>query len=144
MSASAETIALLTSIDTTLKHLLGLAESRKNPKVEESPQIDPPVNLDSERGDFAVKAKDPRDWTGPPMTGRKLSECPATYLDLLAERYDFFNQKETDPQKRKYNTLDAARARGWAARIRAGYKSTEAPAAEGFPSDMVKSDDIEF
>lgn len=137
MSASAETIALLTSIDATLKHLLGLAEAR---------QPAPPVDLDSERGDFVVKAKDPRDWTGPPMSGRKLSECPATYLDLLAERYDFFNQKETEPQKRKYNALDAARARGWAARIRSGYKqvAVDSPATEGFRSDMVKSDDISF
>lgn len=137
MRASADTIALLTSIDTTLKHLLGLAEAR---------QQAPPVDLDSERGDFVVKAKDPRDWTGPPMTGRRLSECPATYLDLLAERYDFFNQKEADEKKRKYNALDAARARGWAARVRAGRKPTAAdsPVTEGFPSDMVKSDDITF
>lgn len=136
MSATAETLALLKSIDTTLKHLLALAEAG---------QPAPSVDLDSERGNFVIRAKDPRDWTLDSMVGKKLSECPATYLDLLAERYDYFNTTEADEKKRKYNTLDAARARGWAARVRAGYKApAAAPAAEGFPSDMVKGDEIEF
>lgn len=82
----------------------------------------PTVDLDSQYGDPVIKAKDPREWTGDLMKGRKLSECPANYLDLLAARYDWFNQSEEDPKKKKYNSLDAARARGWAARIRAGYK----------------------
>lgn len=87
----------------------------------------PPVSLEGPHGDPIVKAKCPRDWTGDPMTGRHFSECPAEYLDLLASRFDYFAEKETDPQKKRYNVLDAGRARGWAARIRAGYV---APVAE--------------
>jgi hypothetical protein len=63
------------------------------------------------------------------MKGARFSECPAEFLDLLAGAFDYFARKaeENDetttsgkpvaPYKRK----DAARARGWAKRIRAGY-----------------------
>ena len=40
---------------------------------------------------------------------------------LLAERYDYFAGKEPDQKKANYNRLDAARARGWAARLRGGW-----------------------
>ncbi len=96
-------------------------------------------------GDPIVKAKDPRDWTGDPMKGRKFSECPPTYLELLADRYDYFMEraeaakKDADDDEQlqkaekdaKYAKLDAARARGWAARLRAGW-TAPAPAAQGF------------
>lgn len=81
--------------------------------------------LDGPYGDPVIKAKDPRDWTGEPMTGKRFSECPPDYLDLLAERYDFFASKEEDEKKRGYNVTDAKRARGWAARLRAGWKPAE-------------------
>ncbi len=137
MSASAETIALLKSIDASLKELVALSKSKKRAET--------PVDLDSERGNFVIKSKDPRDWTLDSMFGKRLSECPATYLDLLADRYDYFAGKEEDAKKQKYAQLDAARARGWAERVRAGYKApTGAPTAEGFPSDMIKDDDISF
>lgn len=93
-----------------------------------APAVAPDADLDGPHGNPIIKAKSPRDWTGEPMTGRTFSECPPVYLDLLAERYEFFNTKEPDAKKRGYNSLDAARARGWAARLRAGWK---APAAAG-------------
>ena len=77
--------------------------------------------LSGQYGDPVVKAKDPRDWTGEPMKGRKFSECPPEYLDMLAERYDYFASKETDQVKSGYAVKDAQRARGWAARLRAGW-----------------------
>ena len=86
------------------------------------------VDLDGPHGDPTVRSKDPRDWTGEPMRGRRFSECPAAYLDLLAQRFDYFNTREDDPAKRRYNALDAARARGWAARVRAGGVTTSAAA----------------
>jgi hypothetical protein len=87
-----------------------------------------PVDLDGKYGDPVVKAKDPRDWAGPSMIGRKFSECPAEYLELLADRYVYFaekndeNDEKTDKgvPKSKYALADAARCRGWAARIRSG------------------------
>lgn len=90
-------------------------------------------DLDSTYGDPIVKAKDPRDWAGDAMNGKHFSECPAEYLDLLADRYDYFAEREDDAKKAKYNRLDAARARGWAARIRDGYKAPvdDDPAFDG-------------
>jgi hypothetical protein len=121
----AETLTLLRSIDNSLKALLALQGGARQTER---------VDLDGPHGDPEVKAKDPRDWTGEPMKGRKFSECPADYLDLMAERFDFFAGKETDEKKAKYNRLDAARARGWAQRIRGGYVPAATPALEE-PSD---------
>jgi hypothetical protein len=134
MSASAETLALLKSIDASLRELVALSKSKKRAET---------VDLDGPHGNPEIKAKDPRDWSRESMIGKRLSECPPTYLDLLAERYDYFAGKETDEKKKRYAQLDCARARGWAARIRAGWKP-EAPAAAAFPSDMMTSDQIDF
>jgi hypothetical protein len=120
--------------------VLVLAEMRKQTALLEriltavsaspSAQSAPAVSLDGPHGDPIVKAKDPRDWTGEPMNGRTFSQCPAEYLDLLAERYDYFAERETDATKQRYNRLDAARARGWAARVRNGYQAPVAAAPE--------------
>lgn len=80
-------------------------------------------------GDPIIKAKDPRDWSGDPMTGKHFSECPPEYLDLLAERYDYFATKDDQtPEKIRYAKLDASRARAWAAKLRAGYVPFTPPA----------------
>jgi hypothetical protein len=102
------------------------AEDRvKAAATKPGPAVASDAELDGQYGDPEVKAKDPRDWTGPPMHGRRFSECPAEYLEMLAERYDYFvsqNAQATDEEKKKanYNRKDAARARGWAERIRSG------------------------
>ena len=83
-------------------------------------------------GDPTIRAKKPRDWTGPEMIGRKFSECPPEYLDLLADRYDYFAGKDdADPKDVRDAKLDAARARAWAARLRAGW-TAPTPSAGGF------------
>lgn len=113
-----ETIGLLKSIDATMKAiLLVLSEGRNG---QSSAGIASDADLDGQHGDPVIKAKDPRDWSGPSMVGRRFSQCPAEYLDLLADRYDYFASKETDPKKARYNALDAGRARGWARRVREG------------------------
>ena len=119
--ARAETLALLRSIDQSLRIL-----AKREPAAASGPRLD----LDGPYGNPTIKAKDPRDWGGDPMTGRKFSECPPEYLDLLADRYDYFATKAEEPQKQKYAELDAARARGWAARLRSGW-ATPAAAAQG-------------
>ncbi len=95
----------------------------------------PDVDLDGPHGDPTIRAKSPRDWNGPDMLGKRFSECPPEYLDLLAARFDFFNTKETDEKKRGYNTRDAARARGWAARLRGGWKPAAA-AGDWAPEEL--------
>ena len=68
----------------------------------------------------------PRDWTGPTYIGRRYSDCPAPLLDLLAKLCDYSAQKadekgeitKTGQPVGPYRRRDAARARGWAARLR--------------------------
>lgn len=147
MSATEETIALLTSIDSTLKAMLSLAQKRTARVEASQPKpIAPDRDLDGQHGDPLIKMKDPRDWTGEPMKGRRFSQCPPEYLDLLADRFDYFAQKaeETNeqynnkpvaPMKRK----DAARARGWAKRMRDGKHDWQA--ASGHTGDQATTDD---
>ena len=103
-----ESVQLLHSIDASLKALV----------MATVPQRPVKVDIDGPHGDPVLKARDPRDWTGESMVGRTMSRCPAEYLDLLADRYDYFAGNETDPKKANYNRLDSARARAWAVRIR--------------------------
>jgi hypothetical protein len=70
-----------------------------------------------------------------------MSECPPAYLDLVASRLDYFAAKEEDAKKARYNRLDASRARGWAARLRNGWKPAQ---RESEPFGGLTSDDIAF
>lgn len=110
-----ETLTLLRSIDASLK---ALVNGRPAPAAAPTTVS---ADLDGPHGNPTVKAKDPRDWTGEPMKGRSFSDCPPDYLDMVADRFDYFAGKEPDQQKAKYNRLDAARARGWAQRLRSGW-----------------------
>jgi hypothetical protein len=116
---------ILRSIDASLKQLL--AKSRA---AASTAGVANDSDLDGQYGDPIIKAADPRDWTGDSQKGNRYSQCPAAYLDLLADRLDYFAGKAeaegkltsagkpVAPLKRK----DAARARGWAKRIRDGFK----------------------
>lgn len=128
MAAGEDALAVLRSIDATLKAMLALAQQRTARVAAAQPKaVASDRDLDGKYGDPVVNMKDPRDWTGPPMKGRRFSECPADYLDLLAERFDYFAQKADDEHEEyngkpvaPYRRTDAARARGWAKRIRTG------------------------
>lgn len=107
------------------------------------------ADLDSKYGDPPVK-RDPsaKYWTGASMVGRTLSECPPDYLDAFARYKDacaYANEKEGDPDKAKYvgyDRKDAARARGWAARMRSGRIATPQMSAQtGGASHVVPEDD---
>lgn len=112
------------------------------------PQIATDRDLDSTWGDPIVKAKSPRDWTGDDMTGCAFSECPPEYLEMVADRLDYFSETEEDAKKLKYQRLDASRARGWAKRLRNGWQPPEEETSEAaFPSDAETQpvdDDIPF
>jgi hypothetical protein len=119
-----EQLKMLRSIDATLKQILA---ARKSAPASGGAAVAPASDLDSQYGDPEVR-NDPRDWSGPSMKGRKLSECPADYLDMWAEMKDYFAGKERSENKMtskgnpawEFSLKDAARARGWSARIRAG------------------------
>lgn len=118
---SQEAIDLLKSIDASLKALV------KQTAAAQPKPIADDRDLDSQWGDPIVKFN-PRDWTGDDCKGRHLSECPAAFLDLLASTFDYFamkaeeNDERTDAGKpvAQYKHKDAARARGWAKRVRDG------------------------
>lgn len=120
-----ETLTLLRSIDASLKALLRSQGSQSAIPANVASDAD----LDGQYGNPEVRAKDPRDWTGEPMKGRRFSECPPDYLDMIAKRFDYFASKEEDPKKAGYSRKDAARARGWARRIRDGKVPAMAGAA---------------
>jgi hypothetical protein len=123
-----ETLRELRQINATLTAIAGtlldMADKFNGHTVK------PAVNdsaCNGPHGDPIIKAKDPRDWSGPPMNGKHFSECPPEYLDLMASRYDYFATKDEDATKQRYAKLDASRARAWAARLRSGW--TPAPSA---------------
>lgn len=140
----AETLRLLTSMDASLRAIsIALvrildAQGDREEGVTRPSAADDRL-CDGPHGDPVIRAKDPKDWMGDTMLGRKLSECPPEYLELLASRAsDYFVRKNTDALNElgpsgdpaeiaklekniKYAKLDARRARAWAARKRAGW-----------------------
>lgn len=94
------------------------------------------ADLDGQWGDEPVR-RDPsaKYWTGQSYVGTKLSLCPPDYLDALARYKDacsYMSAKDPSPEKQKYagyDKRDAARARGWAARLRSGWKDPHAPSS---------------
>ena len=90
-------------------------------------------DLDGQWGNPEIRF-DPKDkhWSGASYVGRRFSECPADYLDAMAKSleasaYGLEKGAEEDPtdaeakrKKARFKRLDAARAKGWAARVRAG------------------------
>jgi hypothetical protein len=108
-------------------------------------------DLDSAKGNPLAK-KMPLDWGGPDFKGKKLSECPPELLDMLAERQDYFAKQndingEKDNNggpKSKWDRLEASRMRGWAKRIRAGWKPAPRPSFDDAEADTITDDDIPF
>src|SRR3990167_6273958 len=90
MAAGEEALAVLRSIDASLKTLVSFAQRREAKQQAAAPKaLASDRELDGKYGDPVVKF-DPRDWTGPLCKGRRLSECPADFLELLAETFDYF------------------------------------------------------
>lgn len=84
-------------------------------------------DLDSPRGDPEVRFI-PKRWSGADMKGKRFSECEPEFLDMLADAFDWFANRDDESgavdkngnPKSRWGRLDAARARGWANRIRNG------------------------
>jgi len=121
MPENPKAIDLLTSIDASLKVLVRMATANAPKPVADD------ADLDGKYGDPELRFN-PRDWTGADFKGRHFSECPAELLEMAAETFDYFARQAeaknelTDKGKpvAQYKRLDAARARGWAKRVREG------------------------
>jgi hypothetical protein len=124
VSASEETLALLRRIAASNDAILAALQSGASGGAG---AVASDRDLDGKYGDPEVRMR-VKDWSGPDMKGRKYSKCPAEFLELLAGTLEWAagkadeNHEKTDSGKpvSQYRRADAARARGWAARIRAG------------------------
>lgn len=97
-------------------------------------------DLDSQWGDEEIK-KDPKRWDGASHVGKRMSECDPAFLDAYAEFKDWAanmdekkakeasgDEAEKKEKYARYGRKTAARARGWSARLRSGWKPPEKPA----------------
>lgn len=83
---------------------------------------------------------DPKPWKGPSFKGKKMSACPAAFLELLAEALTNIARQE-QAEKKLYKERPAylltlrvaSRARRWAIRKMIAEANGEAPAAEEAP-----------
>lgn len=120
---------VLRSIDASLKTLVALSQKRQAQTQAAASRnvVATDRDLDGKYGNPEIKFN-PRDWTGPSCKGRRMSECPADFLELVAETFDYFARQADEKDERTdsgkpvagYKRADAARARGWAKRIRDG------------------------
>lgn len=123
--------ASLKSIDATLRSLL--SQRRANaPKPVASDR-----EMDGKHGDPVVKFT-PKGWSGGEFKGLRFSLCPAKFLEMLADSFDYFAKKNDDAgnmtdrgtPKGDFDRRSAALARGWAKRVgeRNGSLSGDVPA----------------
>ena len=126
MAADRDTVVrLLTSIDASLKKLVGQQQA----VLAAAPKpVADAKDLDSPHGDPVLRFT-VRNWTGAPYKGRRFSECPPALLDMIADSLEYFARKDDEENavtnngkpKSVYRRADAARARGWAKRMRDGH-----------------------
>jgi hypothetical protein len=129
MALTAHEIQIIGAAQLLLETLLKGAASHPGPAA--GPEVADDRDLDGKYGNPVVKFH-PRDWHGESMKGRAMSDCSAEFLEMLAGTFDYFAKKaeesgETASNGRPvapYKRRDAARARGWASRVRGGYVST--------------------
>ncbi len=151
MAGGQEAIDLLRSIDNSLKALIAAVQPvLMQVRASQPKPVASDRDLDGRYGNPELKF-DPRDWTGPSFKGRKFSECPAELLDLVANTFDYFAQQAEKNNERTnggksvadYKRADAARARGWAKRIREGRHVQHArePIAVGVTAKWAGEDD---
>lgn len=101
--------------------------------------IAPDSDLDGQYGNEKIRMV-PRDWKGAPRKGWLMARCEPEFLDLYAVAMMHFaakNEASGETKKARYDRLAAARARGWAKRLREGwvpqtsFGSGEAPSDRG-------------
>jgi hypothetical protein len=111
---------------------------------------------DGKYGDEKIKF-DPKDWSGGSLKGSTMSQCPASFLSIYADTFDYYAAKdeksgeltEGGVPKVKYSRRTARLARAWSLRAAAsdGVMSPKATLAEddgfGDPAPL-DAEDIPF
>lgn len=100
--------------------------------------------LDGQYGDPDIR-RDPPRWDGESYAGRKFSEATPEYLDCFADFKEWQAKKDDENgavdgkgrPKSHWAKKDARLARGWAARLRSGWKPA---AAAGAPEPVTDAD----
>lgn len=143
MATADDLILEMQTMNSRLGRLIALAErfAANIPKP-----IADDADLDGQYGDEPIKFL-PRDWSGEDYKNRRMSQTEPAFLDALAKAFDYFGDtneakgEKTDKgvPKATYDRRSAARARGWAQRLRAGFVSSAAAA-----SAVSENDDIKF
>lgn len=126
MGATEQTIQLLTEIRDELRAIRAAGSGVASASGS---SVAPDSDLDGQYGDPEV-TKDPKRYQGPPMAPRRMSEGTPEWLDAVAEFKEWQAGKaeaahETTASgkpKADYMRRDAARARGWAKRLRSGWR----------------------
>lgn len=134
---STEAVRLLERIAAATERCAASLERMENRRAQgataEGAEAASDAELDSEWGDPAIK-KDPPRWHGQSFAPRRMSQCSPEYLDEMASFLDWSagkadEEKQTTTSGKPvapYRRKDAARARGWARRIRSGWQPPQA------------------
>jgi hypothetical protein len=106
----------------------GAPSAEKAPSPQKAPagEAAADADLDGQYGDPTIKF-DPKRWSGRSYVGSTYSQTEPAYLDAVAEALEW-SANNPRPGKEKYASYDrrdAARARGWAARLRKSGPRTE-------------------
>lgn len=136
--------ARLTIIEHKIDQLLALLRGGASPVpgAASEPNVASDADLDGQYGNPEIR-KDPptRYWhSGESFVGARFSDTTPEYLDAVAKYLDAYawaagknasegNDVEKNEKNARFKALDAARARGWAARLRARGVARSADAA---------------
>ena len=129
-------LSLLEQLLAATKETNRLLKRLVPPEIASDAQLDDPKH-----GDPIVNFT--KAWKGQFFKGKRFSQCPSDYLDHLAWTFDFYAEKkraEGDTKKAGYDEVEAARARGWARRLRSGWKPAGASDVVE-PHDAAEPDD---
>lgn len=118
----------LDRIEAKLDQLLGARPATQSAPAQSGGAVADAADLDGKYGDEEMKFHLKEKWWqgGGDYAGKRMSQCPADYLDAVAKANDaqaHMMNKSGDAEEAKkavYRSRTAARARGWAARIRSG------------------------
>lgn len=134
---------LETKIDAIARHL-GIGANGGGAKASAPAaggEVATDAELDGQYGDPEVR-KDPTRWQGESFVGRRYSETSPEYLDMVASLEDWRAGKDDEagqrgelnnkgkPKDGYFARKNAARARGWAKRLRSGWGGAAPKAKE--------------